>query len=578
MELVTAPRDQKKYRVLFYHAQHKEVDRFLQVTALALKTYIDVIAPDLAARLIWEVPIQEVVGDDTLLSAIRKQKIDFLCTSHFIWNHNDLMQQLSRLREHVPPGVLILCGGPSIDVHINKEFFSQYPWVDYAVYGPGEKAFLDILSHHVLNQPLKAVTTTNCAWYDKKKNKIEVASFENIKLLQQSPFLANKTLFARMVQHKKKKHPAGFTLNYELTRGCPYSCTFCDWNGGLTNKVSRRKNTYKQEIDLFFQLGIAGLYLGDANVGQYDEDVDMFEYVGQQGVKLNRRLLIWGNFSKLNKKNNLKMYHIMFKYGIGDNVMLISMQDIDAQVLANIDRPDVGWDVHLSMAQEIVDTYPQALVICQLIYGLPGQTPDSWRNTLRTITAENVYPYVFINLPLPASPALYDPNYQDKFSFEYTMSNRILWQPATADHQIQSYSTNITKSCFSFSQHDLVTMNLLTGIYQAVTKFNLYARRHGLAQFDSEKIVDGFLASPQYQRYHENFYSNWIKNNNFFYTIDFGGRPSAIADEDFGNQLALDRDFHWWIRKYASSDWIQLLSTADAYRSLSDYFTGLAGT
>jgi hypothetical protein len=427
----------------------------------------------------------------------------------------------------------------------------------------------------VLNQSLKAVTTNNCAWYDKKKNKIELASFENIKVLQQSPFLTNKPLFYRMVLAKRKKFPKGFTLNYELTRGCPYACTFCDWNGGFTNKVSRRKNTYQQEIDLFFYLGIAGLYLSDANVGQYDEDVDMLEYIGQQGVKRNRPMLAWGNFSKLNKKNNLKMYHILFKYGIvSGNVMLISMQDIDPQVLANIDRPDVGWPEHLAMAQEIVDTYPQAMVVCQMIYGLPGQTPDSWRNTLRTLTAENVYPYVFINLPLPSSPALYDPNYQEKFNFEYTVSNRIMWQPA-GGHERQTYSTKITKSCFSFSQHDLVTMNLLTGIYQAVTKFNIFAQHHELARFDVEKIVDDFLVSPQYRRYNENFYSNWINDNNFFYTISFGGRSDAIADEDLGNQIALDRDFHWWIRKYASPDWIQFLSTADAYRSLSDYFTGI---
>jgi len=216
-------------------------------------------------------------------------------------------------------------------------------------------------------------------------------------------------------------------------------------------------------------------------------------------------------------------------------------------------------------------------VVCQLIYGLPGQTPESWRNTLRTICAENVYPYVFVNLPLPASPALYDPNYQEKFNFEYIVSNRIMWQPDTDDHHQKTYSTKITKSCLSFSQHDLVTMNLLTGIYQAMTKLNLYARRHGLAQFNLEQIVDGFLVSPQYRQYHENFYSNWINHNNFFYTTSFGGRPSAIADEDLGNQMALDRDFHWWIRKYASPDWIQFLSTAHAYTLLSEYFTGLTG-
>jgi putative methyltransferase len=149
----------------------------------------------------------------------------------------------------------IVAGGPSIDVNNNKDFFEQYPYIDYAVYGAGEQAFADIVDHLLNQKPMIAFNTSNCAWKNHKTKKTVVADYKFVKMIETSPFVHNKELFSAMVDDAKKKNISVW-LPYTLTRGCPYSCTFCDWNSGLGNKVSRRKNTYQQEIDLFQQLGV----------------------------------------------------------------------------------------------------------------------------------------------------------------------------------------------------------------------------------------------------------------------------------------------------------------------------------
>ena len=390
-DIVVAPKN--KLKILFYHAGGHTA--WLYPAALQLKTYIDLFYQDVADQLEWLIPIQQEVSDEELIQHIEQTETDILCTSHYLWNHTFLTSQLSRVRNKLKNTIKVIAGGPSIDVNNNKDFFNQHSCVDYAVYGAGEQAFADIIDHLVTEKPMIAFNTSNCAWKNHNTGKTVVADYKFVKMIETSPFVHNAELFGHMVADAKKKNVPVW-LPYTLTRGCPYSCTFCDWNSGLGNKVSRRKNTYREEIDLFQRLGVKNIYLSDANVGQYDEDIDMMDYFAQKNLKENAGFHVSGNFSKLKKENNLKIFNIMAQGRLVTKTLNFSVQDTNKQVLDNIDRPDVGWDVHVAMANELQEKYPHLIVKAQLIYGLPGQTPTTWRHTLEQITQQNILPIVFL--------------------------------------------------------------------------------------------------------------------------------------------------------------------------------------
>jgi tRNA A37 methylthiotransferase MiaB len=530
----------KKLKILFYHAGGHTA--WLYPAALQLKTYIDLFYQDVADQLEWLIPIQQEVSDDELIQHIEQTDTDILCTSHYLWNHAFLTTQLSRIRPKLKHTVKVVAGGPSIDVNNNHSFFEQYPYIDYAVYSAGEQAFADIVDHLVTDKPLIAFNTSNCAWKNHNTGKPIVADYKFVKMIETSPFVHNKDLFSAMVLDAKKKN-APVWLPYTLTRGCPYSCTFCDWNSGLGNKVSRRKNTYQQEIDLFQQLGVTNIYLSDANVGQYTEDIDMIDYFAQKNLKENAGFHVGGNFSKLKKENNLKIFNIMAQGRLVNKTLNFSVQDINQQVLDNINRPDVGWDVHVAMADELREKYPHLIVKAQLIYGLPGQTPATWQQTLEQVTQQNILPVIFLNEPLPASPAIYDPEYQRKFQYEYIHSNRILGE---------IYSSKIPKKSSSFDQADLVQMNLLSAIYLALSAINFALRENNSTVLNTTHIVDDFLTSIHYKNLYDNLYHNWTVENNFYYTIDFSGNPTQIADLVLGLALAADVSFLKYISTFLS--------------------------
>jgi radical SAM superfamily enzyme YgiQ (UPF0313 family) len=544
----------KKYKILFYHANPHGMNSWVYPTVMVLKTYIETEYKDLPPHLEWLLPLQDEMDDEKLLDKIINQKVDILCTSHYLWNHHALMDQMSRIHKRLPSHVKVISGGPSINVNINTEFFQQYPWVDYAVYGPGEQAFGDIVTHLVFNKPLIAFNTANCAWVDKVIGKTVMAGYKFVKLIPQSPYTSQEKLFTEMIEKSNRDSDLAI-FSYELTRGCPYACTFCDWNSGLGNKISRRKKTFEQEIDLFQKIGATHVYLADANIGQYDEDVEMFEYFAKKNIEENAGFLIWGNFSKTKKENNKKIFHLAAKGHLTSQWFNFSIQDTNQQILENCDRPDVGWEIHRDMARELTSTYPGRYVIAQMIYGLPGQTPSTWRQTLKDLGQEMMLPNIFLNMPLAASPAMYDKSYQEKFNFKYINSYRFAYNPSSVTTAGQRYLCLIPKSCNSFGRDELISMNLFNAIYYAAIKLNIGLTQVNVGElFPIETIVDDFLQTSQYQDLYDNLYNNWIIDNNYFYSINFSGQEEYCPDENLGNHLLSDQGFISYVARFLSPE------------------------
>lgn len=513
-----------KVKILFYHASNPFGNTYtwLYPTVLHLKTYVDIMYPDVANKVHWHVPLQEIVSDEDLIQYLHKHQIDILCTGHYLWNHKDLCEQLARVKSKLPSNMKIIAGGPSIDVHTDGNFFNKYSFIDFAVYGPGEQAFADILSHLILDKPLIAFNTSNCGWINKKSGKLSLANYSYVKMLEVSPFVHNQQLFTDMVtQFKNRANWLGdnFWLPYTLTRGCPYSCTFCDWNSGLGNKVSRRKYTFQHDIDLFLKLGATNIYLSDANVGQYDEDVEMIEYFANKNLQENARFHVGGNFSKLKKDNNLKIFHTMIKGSLVKKTINFSVQDINENVLKLIDRPDVGWDVHSAMAKELQTAYPDIVIKAQFIFGLPGQTVESWTDTMQSAVEKRIYPIVFFNEPLPNSPALLDPEYQKKFKFEYVETNRCM--PG------RIYKSLVPKQSFSFTQSDLVHMLLLSGIFQALAAIQILDQHF---EIDFQSFRQNLQHDQTYVKYHKDMLENWQQNNNLYVTNEKISNTNDIYD------------------------------------------------
>ena len=215
-------------KILFYYGNDALVPEqggdneilFLGIASLYLKTYIDINNPEIANQIEWLLPIQRRMSDEKFIAYCNKTKPDLICSSHYIWNHTSMIEQLGRVRPHISKDIKIAAGGPSIDVNIDSDFFVKYPFIDYAMYGAGEQAFSDLITSLVTKKQMIAFNTSNIAWVDKTKNKTVIAEFKYVPQSKISPFLHNEQIFSEMVK-QEQDNDISVVIPYELTRGCP---------------------------------------------------------------------------------------------------------------------------------------------------------------------------------------------------------------------------------------------------------------------------------------------------------------------------------------------------------------------
>jgi tRNA A37 methylthiotransferase MiaB len=503
-------------KILFYYDTQVVADQVFVCTAhLYLKTYIEKTNPELGSELHWVVPQQTAISNEELIQLCNDNDVDLLCTSHYVWNTVNLMEQLRAVKPHLNKKTKIIVGGPSVNVHIDLDYFKTYPFVDYAIYGPGENAFLDLIKSLIHNTKLNHEFTSNMSWVDHNTGRKKIAAYQYVPMIKTSPFIYNKELFVASVK-KEQDQNNDVALPYDITRGCPYACTFCDWNSGLGNKVSRRKNSYQEELDLFFDLDIRNLFLSDANVGMYDEDVDMIQYMADKNIANNFSMTASINLSKLNFKNNRKIHFEMARGKLLVHGFTISRQDIHDDILQNIDRPDAPWTEHAALIDELEEKFPGYVCQVQLIQGLPGQTPDSWRKTLTQVCSKNVVPTIFVNELLPASPAALDAEYQKKWNFTYSQSlRRNGWMN-------RHFRGTMAESCVSFSKFDFVKMTTLSHLYSALSAHKFFLAPG--VRIDIEPIIDHVLTTTDYNNLENNLWSNWNADK-FYFTQHFDGSP-----------------------------------------------------
>jgi len=500
-------------RILFYYCcfEYPDKEIFIGTAHLYLKTFIDINYQDLAESIVWLPVEQHKISNAELIKKINDLQPDILCTSHYIWNHSYLIKQLPDIREKINPNIKIIVGGPNIDCHLDKNFFNKHSYADYAIYGAGEQAFADILNHLILGKKLTRLTSSNLSWRDSYGTQI-VAPYKFQPELGVSPYVHNKNILKQSVLVQKDK---GYkvALAYSMTRGCPYSCTYCDWNSGLGNKVSRRKASYEKDIDLFHDIGIKEFFLADANVGQSDDDVKMVEYFAQKNLNSGAQFHIRGNYSKLKKQNNLKIYKQLARANLILTSFNFSVQDVNDEILKNINRPDVGWETHKTMINELLTEFPHMHATIQLIQGLPGQTYETWKNTLSIVSKEKILPMIFVNETLPASPAMLDKDYQVNWNFEYTTCLRF--------DGLGFFESSFALSCRTFNKRDIVKMTVLSVFYTALSLVNLWFIKYNLNRLNIDSGFNKFSLLDITKELEDNLYQNLTKRNNFYFTMDF---------------------------------------------------------
>jgi len=408
-----------------------------------LNSYIRRNRYDLYEQIEWSVLDFLDRDIEQIIDKINHENIDIFMVSVYVWNADKVFNTVKQIRSRCSPSLVIIAGGPSVDPHRDINFLQQHPSIDFAVYGQGEIALINILDNILGQKSLCQLASRNVSW--RSDSGIKIATYEFVRDPHCSPIIDSKHLLEKVINNSEYKDYRKI-FPYETSKGCPYKCSFCDWQSGLSHKVYHRKWSWREEIEVLGELGLTDLHIIDANFGMHKQDFDIArifaEFKRQKGYDFRFHIIAW---AKLNKQSAYEILEFMYQEKLYISPKF-SVQDTNADVLANIDRPDIPWKEHKKIIDTLLHKYPELIpwTYVELIYGLPGQTRDSWKQTLLdTLDYGNrCYSWTM----LPNSPGA-TKEYKDR------MKIKTIWAacPVTGcliEMIVETFSYNILDYCY----------------------------------------------------------------------------------------------------------------------------------
>jgi putative methyltransferase len=515
-----------------------------------LKNYIKEKDLDLFGTIDWHMPFVAVESIHNVLLYIEEHNITCLCVGLYIWNYKHCCFLAEEVKKRFQNKVKIVAGGPSCNSELDSTWAVTHPYFDYSVAGDGEQPFLQVLKSVVGIKKLNPVSTKNIVYRDNEQI-IKTAYQYNKPDSITSPYIELNEELAQLCK-KIQDNIMPVIITYETSRGCPYACTFCDWTSGLSHKVSKRPAPWTQELDAIMDAGIDAIYIGDANYGQWDADVELAKYMGH--LAKTRGLTIGAHNMSKNKKANVeKIFEIMAENDLIE-YFKFSVQDPDPTVLGAIDRPDITWEEHMAMKDRLETKFPHVWSEVELILGLPGQTKQGWEDSIRKVIEAGCFPRVMVFEILPQSPAGYNQEYRTKWAIHH----KVIWYPwlfefddTAYDYSLISRPTDTVLSTSTFSMLDHAHMIVWYYFIQAVLdKIDLFGFMFSCKQQrEVWPLIVKFLDSIGYRDQVAELSKNLVNNFNrdrpvFALSIPKNDSTAALIRPNFHIDSIVEENKH----------------------------------
>ena len=276
--------------------------------------------------------------------------------STYIWNEQYNLALSAAIKQRWPDCVIVF-GGPNVPntESVHREWRQQYPWIDVTIRYEGEQAFatmmLDVLDNTVKRD-----------YVSQRMEDLDVPS----------PYLTG--VFDDIIADTRYQ----YAMTIETNRGCPFSCTFCDW-GSLTYAKIKKFPLQKvfAEIEWAGRNRIEYLILADANFGVFaDRDREIVDFIIDTKQRWNYPQQINSSWYKNSNDIVLEIAQTLTVHGLNRGLTL-SVQSMNDDTLSAIKRKNMRLNDLSHLFTEC--NRRQIPFYTELILGLPEETLASWR-------------------------------------------------------------------------------------------------------------------------------------------------------------------------------------------------------
>jgi len=451
----------------------------------------------------WLPPIFFNRDPDALLAPHGGSPVDVLGLSCYTWNFRLQCAVADRVKR-ANPACLVVAGGPDPD-YKDPAFFEKYPYIDAIAIKDGEITFTRILEQ-VLSGARRLDEIPGLYLPARGGNGHRFTGPAVVPTqFDYSPYVDQREYYDAL---RRQFKPGFFHATLETNRGCPYSCSFCDWGSATMAKLRRfSMERIAAECDWLGQMGVAYVMLADANFGILARDLDVADLICQVRETHGYPRMFYYSAAKNHPDRSIEIAKKFAQAGLCTTHTL-AIQHTQPEVLAAADRENISPRKQIEVARAL--TTSDIPIDVQLILGIPGDTAELWKSALADLMEwgiHDAYDTYFYSL-LPNAPAA-DPEFLRAWQVDTV--DRVVFSDTAHPWKIGSPDrVRITKSRIivgskSFTRDDWVRMFTYLAHVKAlhngsVTRaIAMYLRLTHHVPYRSfyDDLIEGFAASVE---------------------------------------------------------------------------------
>jgi putative methyltransferase len=324
----------------------------------------------------WLEPIWLNDVPDSLLRPYQGLRLDVLALSCYTWNWEAQCGIAKQIKARNPE-CLVVAGGPEPD-YKDPNFFRKHPYIDMVAVKDGEITFNKILSKVACNnRDFRDIRGLYMPGLNGGGHFCTGAA-EVPTVFDHSPYIDQAVYYQRLAE---RYGTGNFDVIIETNRGCPYSCSFCDWGSNTMSKVRAFEMTrIEDEIDWLGRMKFGCIMLADANFGILPRDLEIADFLNTARQKHDgypRR--IYYSAAKNNPDRAIAIARKFAQSGLCTSHAL-SIQHTRREVLAATERSNISPEKQVQVVKAMMEA--RVPIDVQLIVGIPGDTYELWKGCL----------------------------------------------------------------------------------------------------------------------------------------------------------------------------------------------------
>ncbi|NVM57428.1 MAG: cobalamin B12-binding domain-containing protein, partial [Desulfobacterales bacterium] len=376
-------------------------------------------------RFEFLVPIIDFIPTTRAVEALKEA--DVVGFSVYLWNIQHSLALAEELKKRNDE-VITVFGGPQVPGG-SDNFVKYHPYVDLACHGQGEEAILSILEN-LPTRKWDGVPQVSYADGDGivRRNGQDFRADD----MSQYPSPYGEGVFRKLMESRPG---CRWMALLETNRGCPYSCTFCDWGLEKARIMPIDVARVREDIKWIAENEIEYVFCCDANFGILERDVDIIEYLIEMKESLGYPKAFVLQNSKVNPDRTYEIHSRLWEAGIRCDVNL-AVQSVNPRTLQVLKRTNMSGDRYRQLQRDFASK--RITTYTDVILGLPGETYDSFAEGVSSIIDSGEHNRIyFYNCTILPNSEMASQEYRDLHGIA-TVEQRIIAQYTPLDRQSES--------------------------------------------------------------------------------------------------------------------------------------------